>query len=69
MPLMDLPRYLVYLRKRWDRTPDPAITERILEQYRAAEPRLRDTEVLEVTTGLRPDRPSARVEAAAPALS
>jgi D-amino-acid oxidase len=48
---------------RWDRTPDPAITERILQRCRVAEPRLRDTEVLEVTTGLRPDRPSVRVEA------
>jgi D-amino-acid oxidase len=48
---------------RWDRTPDPEITDRLLARVRALEPRLRDAEVIEVVTGLRPDRPSVRVEA------
>lgn len=48
---------------RWDRTPDPAITDRILAGVRAREPRLCDAEVIEVVTGLRPDRPAVRVEA------
>lgn len=47
---------------RWDRTPDPAITDRVLARVRALEPRLWDAEVIEVVTGLRPDRPSVRVE-------
>ncbi|MGB3437826.1 MAG: FAD-dependent oxidoreductase [Actinophytocola sp.] len=47
---------------RWDRTPDPAITDRVLARVRALEPRLRDAEVIDVVTGLRPDRPSVRVE-------
>ncbi|HEY3686529.1 MAG TPA: FAD-dependent oxidoreductase [Streptosporangiaceae bacterium] len=48
---------------RWDTTPDPEVTEAILERCRAAEPRLRDAEVLDVLTGLRPSRPAVRVEA------
>ena len=48
---------------RWDRTPDPEITDRLLGRVHALEPRLRDAEVIEVVTGLRPDRPSVRVEA------
>ncbi len=32
-------------------------------RVRALEPRLRDAKVIEVVTGLRPDRPSVRVEA------
>ena len=47
---------------RWDLTPDPDLTDRILERCRQAEPVLRDAEVVEVITGLRPDRPSVRVE-------
>lgn len=47
---------------RWDRSPDPQITERILQRCRAIEPRLWDAEVVEVVTGLRPDRPAVRVE-------
>lgn len=47
---------------RWDRTPDPGITERILARVRAVEPRLRDADVVGVRTGLRPDRPAVRVE-------
>lgn len=47
---------------RWDTTPDPDVTERILQRCRGVEPRLNDAEVIEVITGLRPDRPSVRVE-------
>jgi D-amino-acid oxidase len=50
---------------RWDRSPDPNLTERILQRCRAIEPRLWDAEVIEITTGLRPDRPVVRVEAEA----
>ncbi|MFY2860206.1 FAD-dependent oxidoreductase [Mycobacterium sp. THU-M104] len=48
---------------RWDTTADPAVSERILRRCRHVEPRLRDTDVIETITGLRPDRPSVRVEA------
>lgn len=48
---------------RWDTTPDPEITEGILARCRAVEPRLRDAEVIDVLTGLRPSRPAVRVEA------
>lgn len=48
---------------RWDTTADPDVTERILQRCRGVEPRLNDAEVIEVITGLRPDRPSVRVEA------
>ncbi|OBH73205.1 amino acid oxidase [Mycobacterium mantenii] len=48
---------------RWDTTPDPEVTRRILQRCRRIEPRLNDAEVIEVITGLRPDRPSVRVEA------
>ncbi|OMC15690.1 FAD-dependent oxidoreductase [Mycobacterium colombiense] len=48
---------------RWDTTADPDLTERILQRCRGVEPRLNDAEVIEVITGLRPDRPSVRVEA------
>lgn len=48
---------------RWDTAADPDVTERILRRCRRAEPRLNDAEVIEVITGLRPDRPSVRVEA------
>lgn len=47
---------------RWDRAPDPAITDRVLARVRALEPRLRDAEVIDVVTGLRPERPAVRVE-------
>ncbi|OBH56964.1 FAD-dependent oxidoreductase [Mycobacterium sp. E2479] len=48
---------------RWDATADPEVTERILQRCRRVEPRLNDADVVEVITGLRPDRPSVRVEA------
>lgn len=53
----------ISVANRWDRTPDPEVTERILERCRGIEPRLRDAEVIEVVTGLRPMRPAVRVEA------
>lgn len=48
---------------RWDTTADPGLSERILHRCRRVEPRLADAEVIEVITGLRPDRPSVRLEA------
>ncbi|WP_406815276.1 FAD-dependent oxidoreductase [Mycobacterium sp. M23085] len=48
---------------RWDTTADPDVTEQILQRCQRVEPRLNDAEVIEVITGLRPDRPSVRVEA------
>jgi D-amino-acid oxidase len=47
---------------RWDTTPDPEVTERILRRCRRIEPRLGEAEVIETITGLRPDRPTVRVE-------
>lgn len=48
---------------RSDTAADADVTERILRRCRRVEPRLEDAEVIEVITGLRPDRPSVRVEA------
>ena len=48
---------------RSDTTPDPEVTERILQRCRRIEPRLGDAAVTETITGLRPDRPSVRLEA------
>lgn len=48
---------------RWDTTPDPDVSEQILQRCRRIEPRLGEAEVIETITGLRPDRPSVRVEA------
>jgi D-amino-acid oxidase len=48
---------------RWDTTPDSELTQRILQRCRRIEPRLGEAEVIETITGLRPDRPSVRVEA------
>ncbi|MFZ1179335.1 MAG: FAD-dependent oxidoreductase [Mycobacterium sp.] len=48
---------------RWDTTADPEVTDRILHRCRLIEPRLGEAEVIETITGLRPDRPSVRVEA------
>lgn len=48
---------------RWDTTPDPEVSDRILQRCRRIEPRLAESEVIETITGLRPDRPSVRVEA------
>jgi D-amino-acid oxidase len=46
----------------WDRTPDPAATASILERCTRLEPALERVEVLEVLVGLRPSRPSVRLE-------
>lgn len=48
---------------RWDTTPDPEVTDRILQRCRRIEPRLREAEVIETITALRPDRPAVRVQA------
>ena len=48
---------------RWDTAPDPEISERILRRCRRIEPLLGDAEVIETITGLRPHRPSVRVQA------
>jgi len=48
---------------RWDTTAEPDVTDRIVQRCRRIEPRLGEAEVIEVITGLRPDRPSVRVEA------
>ncbi|WP_442791116.1 FAD-dependent oxidoreductase [Mycobacterium sp. Aquia_216] len=48
---------------RWDTAAEPDITERIVARCRRIEPRLGDAEVIETITGLRPDRPSVRLEA------
>jgi D-amino-acid oxidase len=47
---------------RWDTAVDPAVSERILRRCRRVEPRLRDAQVIDVVTGLRPDRHTVRVE-------
>ena len=48
---------------RWDGTPDPELSVRIVQRCRAVQPRLHDAEVIETVTGLRPDRPTVRLEA------
>jgi len=48
---------------RWDTSPEAGVTERILRRCREIEPRLGQAEVIETITGLRPDRPSVRLEA------
>ncbi|MBW0015258.1 FAD-dependent oxidoreductase [Mycobacterium sp.] len=53
----------ISIRDRWDSTPEPDVTARILERCRRIEPRLGEAEVIETITGLRPDRPSVRLEA------
>ncbi|OBJ85368.1 FAD-dependent oxidoreductase [Mycobacterium asiaticum] len=47
---------------RWDTRPDPAVSERILADCRSVEPLLAEAAVLETITGLRPARPSVRVD-------
>jgi D-amino-acid oxidase len=53
----------ISIADRWDLTPDPDVTDRIVERCRRIQPRLGEAEVLETITGLRPDRPAVRVEA------
>jgi D-amino-acid oxidase len=47
--------------------PDPATAEAIVERCAALEPRLCDAQILEHRVGLRPGRPSVRLEAERPA--
>lgn len=47
---------------RWDTTAIPEVSERILRDCYRIEPRLAQATVIETITGLRPDRPSVRVE-------
>ena len=49
----------------WDLAPRPAITQRILADCAAVDPRLRGAEVLAERVGLRPYRPDMRLEAEA----
>ncbi|MEV4623857.1 FAD-dependent oxidoreductase [Asanoa sp. NPDC049573] len=51
----------VRIPDREDLTPDDDLTARILERCRRVEPRLRDADVIETVTGLRPERPAVRV--------
>lgn len=53
----------IRLPDRWDTTPDLELTDRIVARCRRVQPRLRDAAVIEVITGLRPERPAVRVEA------
>jgi D-amino-acid oxidase len=46
----------------WSLDPDPATAERILRGCAAAEPRLAGVEVIEHRVGLRPTRPSVRLD-------
>ncbi len=46
----------------WRLAPDPATTQRILQNAARLEPRLRDPDILEVNVGLRPGRREVRLE-------
>jgi len=46
----------------WDRTPDHAVTERLIEKAIILEPALVDAHIVDVKVGLRPGRSSVRVE-------
>jgi D-amino-acid oxidase len=46
----------------WSRTPDPATAESILERATQIEPRLAGARILRHKVGLRPGRPSVRLE-------
>lgn len=47
----------------WDDSPDPAAVAPLLARAAQVEPRLADAEVLDLLTGLRPFRPTVRIEA------
>jgi D-amino-acid oxidase len=47
----------------WDTTVDDAVTERIVARCHRVAPALREAHIIDVVVGLRPDRPSIRVEA------
>lgn len=48
---------------QWDTTPDPRVTEAIVARCAEIVPAVRGAEVLEVLVGLRPTRPTVRLEA------
>jgi D-amino-acid oxidase len=52
----------VAIEDDWDLTADPRISEQILTRCIAVEPRLADAQVLGTLVGLRPARPSVRLE-------
>jgi D-amino-acid oxidase len=54
---------------QWDTTVDPAVGAAILERCCDLVPALRDAEVLEHVVGLRPGRPTVRVEESEPLSS
>jgi D-amino-acid oxidase len=51
------------VRDSWDTEPDPAVAERIIARCTAIEPRLAGVRVLGHKAGLRPARPTIRLEA------
>jgi D-amino-acid oxidase len=53
----------IRLPGRWDTAVDPGVSQRILRRCSSVEPRLRDAEIIEIVTGLRPVRHAVRVEA------
>jgi D-amino-acid oxidase len=46
----------------WNLEPDPAVADEILRRCSAIEPRLRDARIVEHRVGLRPGRPTIRLE-------
>lgn len=50
------------MANRWDRTPDPVVAAAIHARCAAIEPRLRSSRFLAHRVGLRPSRPTVRVE-------
>jgi D-amino-acid oxidase len=73
LPLIDMPRYLDYLSERFADAggvievrplpdPDSASATRILRRCAQIEPRLKDAHIIEHQVGLRPTRPTIRVE-------
>jgi D-amino-acid oxidase len=53
----------VALDDDWSRDPDPLVTEQILARCAAVEPRLAGARVIRAEAGLRPVRPTVRLEA------
>jgi len=53
----------VALDDDWDRDPDPTVTEQILARCAAVEPKLAGARVIRAEAGLRPVRPTVRLEA------
>ncbi|WP_407662738.1 FAD-dependent oxidoreductase [Mycobacterium tilburgii] len=52
----------ISIADRCNTSPEPDITDRILKRCRRIQPKLRDAEVIETITGLRPGRPTVRLE-------